>query len=353
MTDQGNRLFLAGDIGGTKTNLGLFEPGKTRPALRVFESFSSRDARNLEAIILRFMIKHPVSIDAACFGVAGPVINGKCRTTNLPWTVSEKSIKKRFGWSRVKLINDLTAAATTVPLLTGRDLFPLNRAKPRKGGNIGLLAPGTGFGQALLIYQDGRYLSVPSEGGHADFAPGNEREIELWRYLRRRYGHVSIERVLSGPGLVNIYRWLRDSGRYKEPIWLSKKMKTADPARTVSEAALEKSQPLCLRSLDMFTSILGSVAGNLALTGITTGGVYLGGGIPPKILPRLKEGRFLEAFIEKGRFRNLLERISVRVIRNERAALLGAAQTALSTTTEDPAGKDPSPRSSRIQESDG
>jgi glucokinase len=321
-------IVLAGDIGGTKTNLGLFSRGKRRPLAKVIETYSSREAPHLESIIERFLNRHRASIKSACFGIAGPVINGRCQATNLPWNVSEAKIKKRFKWPQVGLINDLTATAYAVPFLNSRELFSLNKAKATKEQHVALIAPGTGLGQALLIFAEGQYIPVASEGGHVDFSPNNEAEVELWRYLSQRFGHVSTERVLSGPGLVHIYSWLRDSKRFTEPAWLVKSMEEIDPARAIAEAALTEKHPLCVASLNAFVSILGAVAGNLALTAMTTGGVYLGGGIPPKILPKLQEPIFIKAFTNKGRFKELLERIPVRVILNDKAALLGAAHHA-------------------------
>ncbi len=318
-------LVLAGDIGGTKTNLGLFQMGKMRPTSKVIESYSSRDAPNLEQIVSRFLDKHKVAITSTCLGVAGPVQGGRSKTTNLPWTISEHSIRRNFRWDLVRLINDLTATAYAIPLLTNRELHALNKARARKGQNLALIAPGTGLGMALLIWVENRYIPVASEGGHADFGPNDLMEAELWEYLYERLGHVSMERVLSGSGLFNIYSWLRDSGRYQEPAWLARTIKEMDPARAISEAAMDRKEPVCEEALDIFVSIFGAVAGNLALTGMTTGGVYLGGGISPKILPKLKEETFMEAFTRKGRFKDLLEKIPVRVILNDKAALLGAA----------------------------
>jgi len=318
-------MILAGDIGGTKTNLGLFTQGKRRPLPKVIETFSSQNAPDLEHIIRQFLEIHPASVTHACFGVAGPVVDGKSKTTNLPWNISEDQIKKQFHFQHVRLVNDLTATAMAIPLLNRDEFFPLNQADSIKDQNLALIAPGTGLGKAILIYQNGRYLPVPSEGGHADFAPNSETETELWRYLHQRYGHVSIERVVSGSGLVNIYTWLKDSGRLNEPDWLRQKLKEMDPAKTITEAALANKDVGCVKALNMFVSIFGAVAGNLALTGITTSGVYLGGGIPPKILSKFKEDIFMEAFTNKGRFKGLLEKIPVKVILNDKAALIGAA----------------------------
>jgi len=322
-------MVLAGDVGGTKTYLGLFRRGKRRPVLKVLETYASHKAPNLEHIIHAFLERHQPSLASACLGIAGPVKNGRCRTTNLPWDVSERKIKHRFGWGEVRLINDLTAAAYAVPLLTKGELFPLNQVKKIKGENLGLIAPGTGLGMALLVWKDGRYIPVPSEGGHSDFAPNNDAELALWQYLHRRIGHVSVERVLSGPGLFMIYCWLKHTGQFAEPAWLAQRIKEGDPPRVISEAALAEKEPLCLKTLDLFVSILGAAAGNLALTGLTKGGICLGGGICPKILPKLKEDRFMRAFTDKGRFKELLQEIPVQVILNDKAALLGAAHCAL------------------------
>ena len=318
-------LVLAGDIGGTKTSVGLFVMGKKRPDSLAVESFPSREAPDLENILERFLQGNPAPISSACFGIAGPVINGRCRTTNLPWVVSEAGMKRRFHWRHVRLLNDLAAAALAIPFLRRSELVSLNKGIMQKEGNLALLSPGTGLGQAMLAFAEGKYVPLSSEGGHVSFSPTTEEEIELWRYLREKFDHVSVERVLSGPGLVNIYSWLRDSGQFEEPPWLKALMKQGDPAKTISENALRKEQALCVESLHLYVSMLGSAAANLALTSMAVGGVYLGGGIPPKILPALKQESFLKAFMAKGRFADFLARIPVRVILNDKAALLGAA----------------------------
>lgn len=329
MTQPRDKIFvLAGDIGGTKTNLGLFLKGKKRPVPKAIETFSSQNAPGLEHIIRQFLEIHPVAVTHACFGVAGPVVNGKSKTTNLPWNLSEDRIKKQFNFHHVKLVNDLTATAMAIPLLNKDELFSLNQAGSTKGRNLALIAPGTGLGKAMLIYLNGRYLPAPSEGGHADFAPNNEAEMKLWEYLHQQYGHVSIERVVSGSGLVDIYNWLKDSGRFIEHEWLKQKRKEMDPVKAITEAALAFKDSGCVESLNMFVSVFGAVAGNFALTGMTTGGVYLGGGIVPKILPKLKEDIFMKAFTNKGRFKDFLEKIPVKVVLNDKAALIGAAYCA-------------------------
>jgi len=321
-------MVLAGDIGGTKTSLALFVMGEGRPVSDDLESYPSQESSNLESIVKRFLSSHPASVSSACFGIAGPVVNGRCKTTNLPWEVSEGRLAKAFGWGRVRLINDLTATAMSIPLLTHRALATLNAGRPQRGGNLALVAPGTGLGQGLVVFREGKAHPVASEGGHVDFAPTSEQEVELWRYLKHKFGHVSVERIASGPGLAGIYEWLRESGHHQEPEWLRTSLLNEDPAKVVAENGLAQRHPLCVEALRMFVSILGAVAGNLALTALATGGVYLGGGIPPKILPALKTGLFAKAFSDKGRFRGLLERIPVRVIMNEQAALLGAAECA-------------------------
>jgi glucokinase len=209
--------------------------------------------------------------------------------------------------------------------LSKDDTVSISPGKAVKKQTIALMAPGTGLGQSLLVWVKDRYKPVPSEGGHADFAPTTEEEVLLWRYLYKESGHVSIERVASGPGLINIYSWLRTSGKNTEPQWLKRRMKTSDPAAVIAQTALDEEDSICMKALDCFISILGSVAGNLALTGFARGGVYLGGGIPPKILPKLKENTFRRPFVKKGRFKKFLEKIPVHVILNEKAALLGAA----------------------------
>jgi glucokinase len=274
--------------------------------------------------------RYPSKIKSACFGIAGPVINGVGRTTNLPWVVSEKKLQNRFGWPLVHLINDLEATARAVPLLQHREVRALNKARVRKDRNIGLVAPGTGLGQALMMFSNGRYHPLASEGGHASFAPTEKSEIKLWQFLHTRFGHVSAERVLSGQGLVNIYDWLNSLGTYKEIPAIRDAMRATDPARAIAEHAVQANDPLCSATLQRFCRIFGSVAGNLALTGMTTGGMFLGGGIPAKIFPVLETSEFMTAFTAKGRFEEFMKKIAVRVILNNNASLLGAAHCALS-----------------------
>lgn len=316
---------LAGDIGGTKTNLGIYIMGKRRPILKSFKSYSSTEYKGLEDIIDLFLSKNRFKIKSSCFGVAGPVENGRCKTTNLPWDIYESRIRESFGLKKVRLINDLSAMAAAVPALSRSEIHSVNQVRPEKTGNISLIAPGTGLGQALLVYSDCGYITVPSEGGHTDFAPCNELEAGLLKYLWKEYRHVSIERIISGIGILNIYNYLKFTGNYNEPEWLAQKIKKYDPAKVINEAAFKKSHKLCLKTVDMFISILGSAAGNLALIGLTKGGVYIGGGMPPKMLWRFRDDVFMKAFMNKGRFSGLMEKMPVKIIINSNSALLGAA----------------------------
>ena len=324
-------IVLAGDVGGTKTNLGLYERGRKGPRLLVSATYPSQEARGLEPLVSRFLKENPGSVRSACLGIPGPVLRGRSRTTNLPWVVSEAGLRRRFGWDRITLLNDLEATAHGIPVLGKHRFAALNRTRMQPSETRALLAPGTGLGISLLLARPEGLLALPSEGGHVDFAPSNEDEVDLWRYLRDRYGHVSIERILSGPGIVDIYAWLHATGRFRKTSGVRRRLAETDPAPAITGGALEGNDPACMETLQRFTSILGAAAGNVALTAMATGGVYLGGGIPPKILPLLRNGPFLEAFRNKGRFRGLLEGIGIRVLLDERTAMMGAARYALTS----------------------
>ena len=336
MRDGSKSFVIAGDIGGTKTVIGLFSKGKRRPRAKVVKTYQSNEAKGLEEILESFVAENGKKILAACFGVAGPVFGTTSQITNLPWYISVSRVSKRFGWEKVAIVNDVLAAAMAIPFLLSDELYVLNKDVKRKKGNIGLIAPGTGLGIAFLIHTRDGYVGVPSEGGHSDFAPSNKKQADLWQYLHNRFGHVSIERVLSGPGLVNIYQWLISSRRYNEPVWLKKSLISQNPAAAITLAATERNNPLCRACLKIFCEILGSVCGDMALTFMTEGGLYLGGGIPAKILPAIIEGPFWKSFTSKGRFKGILEKIPVRVVLNEKAPLLGAAQMAMELCEEDP-----------------
>jgi len=321
-------MILAGDIGGTKTVIGLFDEVGNRLQVIREDTFPSGNHGALEEILERFLAggSRPV-LHAACFGVAGPVVEGHCKTINLPWELDEITLAETLQVPRVKLLNDLEAAAYGMLHLEAADLCVLQPGLQRKG-NIAVIAAGTGLGEAMLAWDGALHLPLASEGGHADFAPQTDLEVDLLRYLRREAGHVSYERLLSGPGFFNIYRFLRDSGFAPEPEWLRERVAEGDPSAVVSQLGLAGEHPLCIKTLDVFASVYGSEAGNMALRALALGGVYVGGGIAPKILPKLQDGTFIRAFNEKGRLAELTRTIPVKVALNPGAPLLGAAHYA-------------------------
>ncbi|RPH57375.1 glucokinase [bacterium] len=331
---DGDFRILAGDIGGTNANLGLFEVADGIPRLVRSARLRSAEFAGLGPMLVRFLqAGDGGTIRTAVFGVPGPVIQNRSSTPNLAWQIDGALVATQAGLPAVLLVNDLVATAEGIALLEDGELATLQAGRPEPAGNRALLAAGTGLGMGLLPRIGDRWVPVPSEGGHMDFAPRTEEEIGLMRYLRERYGRVSVERVVSGPGLFNLYNYLRDAHQIPEsPLVREALAKGADPARVIGEAAVAGSGAgceICSRAMDLFVAAYGAVAGNLALVGTATGGLYLGGGIAPKILPRLRSGPFLQTFGAKGRFVPYLERIPVRVILNDRAALLGAARLAL------------------------
>ncbi|WP_129676857.1 glucokinase [Candidatus Chloroploca sp. Khr17] len=325
-------MILAGDIGGTKTICALFsvEEGPHAPLVEV--TFPSGRYASLEAIVRAFLADHPGTIQAACFGVAGPVVDGRATITNLSWVVEEERLKEELGHIPVTLINDLKAIAQAVPYLEAGDVATLNPGELVDKGAIGVIAPGTGLGEAFLTWDNGRYRAHPSEGGHSSFAPTTPTEADLLKYLLEEHRHVSYERVCSGMGIPNIYAYFRDRVfRQETPSVASQLASADDPTPIIVSGALNPTGPcpVCAATLDCFLGILGSEAGNLALKVLATGGIYLGGGIPPRLLPQLRGERFLNAMRNKGRFRKLMERIPVHVILNSKTALYGAAAYAL------------------------
>jgi glucokinase len=325
-------MILAGDVGGTKTVLGLFEGGAERLALVGESVFPSKEHGGLEEIIAEFLrVKASSPVRAGCFGVAGAVIDGKCRTTNLPWEIDENRLTEALHGARAKLLNDLEAAAFGMLYLTPDELHVLNTGRqPPHAGNVAVIAAGTGLGEAILYWDGKQHHPLASEGGHADFGPRTDEEIELLQYLRARMGgHISYERVLSGPGLYNIYTFLRDTGRYPESVEVAAQFKHGDPNAIITQAGLAGGEPLCRAAIDLFVTIYGAEAGNLALKCVAVGGVYVGGGIAPKMLPALEKGEFLRGFMHKGRFADFMKDIPVSVALNLRAPLIGAAHFAL------------------------
>ena len=329
-------MILAGDIGGTNTRFAAFEV--TREGLGVAESqsFPSRDHKGLAEIVAAFLSVHRLPIRQACFGVAGPVKNGRCVATNLPWVVDVQDMKEILGLQSVYLINDLEANAYGVATLRADDFSILNEGEVHADGNAAIIAAGTGLGEAGYHWDGAQHHPFACEGGHADFGPRNELEMELLRFLLARFEHVSYERVLSGPGLLHIYEFLRNAGHGKEPNWLAEEMRLQDPSAVISKSALEGRNELCVRALDLFVSLYGAEAGNLALKIMATGGLFIGGGIAPKVIAKLKDGTFMQAFTEKGRMRSYMEGIPVRVILNDKTALLGAAHYAELRATNKP-----------------
>lgn len=322
-------MLLAGDIGGTKTHLAVFssDQGPRQPLADAI--FPSAGYENLEAIVQEFLARVNMPIDRAVFGVAGPVVGNQATITNLPWVIRVMRLQEVLGIERVDLLNDLQAIAYAVPHLQPEDIHTLNDGDPVPHGPIAVIAPGTGLGEAYLTWDGQRYRAHASEGGHADFGPTNALEIGLLRYMLQRYDHVSYEKVCSGMGIGNLYDYLRDSGYAPEPPWLAERLRSAkDRTPVIVQAGLEHEQQPCelaVATLSLFVSILGAEAGNLALKLMSTAGVYLGGGIPRRILPWLEHKQFMQSFLNKGRFSTVLIRFPVHVILHPNAALLGVA----------------------------
>lgn len=320
-------MLIAGDIGGTKTLLALFEPG-TGPRKPLHEvQYPSARFDSLEAVVRQFLAETGARPTHGCWDVAGPVLGGRAKLTNLPWDVSEEGLRRNLGLQDAWLLNDLKAIAYAVPLLGDADLHVLNAGKPQPQGPIGVVAPGTGLGEAFLIHDGRRYIACPSEGGHASFSPADERQARLWRHLNRIHGHVSFERVCSGMAIPGIYEFLKADGAAVEPDGFAAKLAQADDRTPlILEAALKRPgvNPLADATLATFIAILGNACGNLAVRLIATGGIYLSGGLPPRMLDRLGDGAFMDAFRNKGRFAGLMADIPVKVV-TANPALMGAA----------------------------
>jgi glucokinase len=326
---------LAGDIGGTKTTIALIDIGRSSLSVRRSERYASAAYPGLEQILDDFLASERERPAGAGFGVAGPVRGGSARITNLPWRIESASLARRTGIRRIALQNDFVSAAMGLRFLGARQLATLSRGRPERGAPVAILGAGTGLGQAVVLRGGGREVVVPSEGGHVDFGPTSDREDRLAAYLRGRFGRTSRERVLSGPGLVHIYEFLKRDGAAKESREVRDALaETEDAAAVVSRFGLARRDPLSRAALDLFVSIYGSEAGNAALQYRATGGVFLGGGIAGKILPALRSPRFLRAFRSKAPMAELLSRIPVHVVRDPRLGLYGAAAAAYETTIE-------------------
>jgi glucokinase len=325
-------MILAGDIGGTKTVIAHYEESGGRLLRLRAATYHSRDYQSLESILAAYLEGSPgVAPRVGCFGVAGTVLDGKCHTTNLPWQLDEQTLARAISTPRVKLLNDLEATGYGILQLPADELCVLNTgSRPGRRGHAAVIAAGTGLGEAILYWDGQRHHPIASEGGHVDYAPRTDQEIELLRYLRARIGgRVSIERVLSGPGFYDIYCFLRDSGHTPESFEVAAKFRTEDPNPTITRLGLAGEDPLCVAALQLFSTLYGAEAGNLALKCLATGGVFVGGGIAPKILPVLRDGSFMRGFTDKGRFTGLMKSIEVSVALNPAAALIGAAYYAL------------------------
>jgi len=336
-------MILAGDVGGTKVHLALynFEDGRLKPVRD--RKFAAAEFDQLEHVVQHFLSEtdgHPAAdpedIVAACFGCPGPVRDGKIKLTNLPWSLDARDLRTTLGIEHIFLLNDLEANAYGIPELAKESIFVLHEADSSAVGHRGLIAAGTGLGEALLIW-DGkqRHIPIPSEGGHCDFAARTDREIALLQYLRRELkGRVSFERVVSGIGIKNIYAFLKDDQKMEEPAWLRDRMASEDPNAVIGECAENGSSDLCHETMQIFAAAYGAETGNIALKVLAAGGMYLGGGIAPKILKTLQSGAFTQAFLDKGRLSPVLEAIPVRVILDDTCALLGAAAYAEARSSE-------------------
>jgi glucokinase len=321
-------VIVAGDIGGTNARLGLFELRDGVPALLAERVYASPKFAGLEAVLQAFLGEFHPATTAAAFGLAGPVHEGRVRTPNLPWEVDKKGLEAVLGIGDVFLINDLEALAYGIPLLRAEDFVLLNPGVETPGNRV-VAAAGTGFGVAGLVWDGKRHHPLATEGGHTDFAPRNVLESDLMLHLCKRFGRVSNERILSGAGLTNIYEFLRDSGRGEEPGWLTARLAAEDKAKVISSCGLDASSGLCSQALDVFVTLYGAVAGNLALLFLAAGGVFLGGGIAPKVLARLQDPKlFRAAFLDKGRLKPVLEGMPVRVILDDKVGMRGAAHLA-------------------------
>lgn len=326
-------MILAGDIGGTKTNLAAFSVRDGLLTCEHVRTFRNAEYTSILMLLRNYVREHNERIEAAAFGVAGPVAQGRCEATNIPWVVDAREVASALELTSAELMNDLEATAYGVLQLPEHSFLPLNIGRPQPHGTIAVIAAGTGLGEAGLVWTGHRYIAVASEGGHVDFAPRNELEIDLLRFLLRLYKRVSYERVVSGMGIVSIYRFIRARSGSPEPKWLGEEIASGDPAAAISAAALSGRDEVCAQTMELFVSLYGAEAGNLALKFLATGGVYVAGGIAPKILPLLQQATFMDAFTAKGRLSGLVRSMPVNVVLDDKAALYGAAYVASSQRT--------------------
>lgn len=317
-------MILAGDVGGTKVNLALYDFVDGNLKHLRDKQYWAKQHSGLEEIVKDFVVSEKIT--AACFGVPGPVREGRLRLTNLPWTLDSRELGLNLKIDYVFLINDLQANGYGIAELTPEQIYTLSDGDPLQIGNRALISAGTGLGESFMIWDGRDYVPYPSEGGHADFAPRNEDEFDLLRFLKQKYnGRISFERVVSGQGLTNVYEFLREVRGLEEPAWLAARLADEDPNAVITELAMAAKSEICEKTLDMFVSAYGAEAGNLALKVLSVGGLYVGGGIAPRILEKLKDGTFMKAFVDKGRVSQLLVNMPVRVILESKTALIGAA----------------------------
>lgn len=319
-------MILAGDVGGTKTRLASYNLENGKLVRREIEKFDSKAFSGLQEIVSTFLAKRNLQVQAACFGVPGPVINGHVKLPNLPWELSEKELSAGLGIQKLRLVNDLVATAASIPHLSPDEIVTLYPGKQQREQRVfAVVAPGTGIGHAYLYLQEGKYHVIASEAGHIDFAPTDDEQIELYNYLKKKFGRVSVERIVCGPGLVNIFDFLRDTGKAQDGAELRERMTKEDPAAVIAQAGLDGSSDICVKALDIFISVLGSHAGNVVLMTLATAGLYFGGGIPPKIAKKFSDPKFFSNFTNKGRFVDVVGSTPVHMIADDHAAVIGAA----------------------------
>ena len=322
---MGGTIILAGDVGGTKTYLAIYQPNE-RGFEPLFEArYTTRDYADISALLAAFVAESGHTPQRVSIGVPGPVRQLPVRAVNLPWMIDPEHIKSRLDVTQVDLLNDLQATSYGTLALREHDLHTLNVGRRDIKGNIAVIAAGTGLGEGGLVWAGERHVSIASEGGHSTFSPSSELEIDLVRYLQRQFNHVSWERIISGPGLASVYDFLYERQPERQSTWMREALTEGDRSNSIANAALDEQCELAAEAIDLFVYLYGCEAGNLALKFMSTGGLYIGGGIAPKIVARLQHGRFMEGFLHKGRMRPALESIPVHVVLNDKTALMGAA----------------------------
>ncbi len=323
-------MILAGEIGATRTRLAAFETEGNKLQRVVERIYASQEHSGLSEIIAGFIKAEGIPVQSACFGVAGPVRGGRSKISNLPWVIDSRELAKQLKLNSTGLLNDLEAYAYGIDALESKDFVTLSEGSEDREGNRAVISARTGLGMAGLYWDGFRHHPFACEGGHTDFAPRNDLQMELLRYLQKKYGHISCERILSGPGIRNIYDFLRDTKKADEPQWLKEQMSTAqDPPALISQLALESKSAICEQTLSMFVSIYGAETGNCALNFMSTGGVFIGGSIAAKIVPKMRDPIFMQSFLDKGRMEPLLREMPVKIVLNDDSGIIGGARYTL------------------------